>query len=169
MKSKMKYGITGIATLMTMSLSCIKDKYEEGLEVGDALPEFTIKISDGSVANVPEDLQGSISCIVFFNTECPDCQEELPVVQKFYDARPDIKVLLVSRDEEEKSITKYWADNSLTMPFSAQTDRKIYNLFAKSSIPRIYLSDSNCRIKFIFTDATLPSLSMLLDASEKLK
>ena len=46
--------------------------------------------------------------------------------------------MAISREEDEASVAAFWADNGLQMPYSAQTDRSIYNLFATSIIPRIY-------------------------------
>jgi thiol-disulfide isomerase/thioredoxin len=90
---------------------------------------------------------------MFFTTECPDCQQTLPVVRTLYDeyAGQGVKFALISREQSEDSISSYWLSQGFTMPYSAQSDRAVYELFARSRVPRVYI----CRdgvIKSIFTD-----------------
>ncbi len=54
------------------------------------------------------------------------------------DDEPDFRMLAISREENEESVAAYWAANGLLIPYSPQEDRRIYNLFATSIIPRIY-------------------------------
>ncbi|MGN1234042.1 MAG: TlpA family protein disulfide reductase [Candidatus Cryptobacteroides sp.] len=144
-------------------ISCVRDNGNraDALVPGDKLPEFQVTMNDGTLVNVPQDLKGSVSCIVFFNTGCKDCREELPVIQRLNDELPDIKFLLVSRAEEEASVASWWAGNGMSMPFSPQPDRTIYELFAASVIPRIYISDNNARIVAAFSDNPLPTYESL--------
>ncbi len=133
--------------------SCIKDK-ESGvdLKVGDRLPEFAVNMNDGTEAGTKQ-LSEGVSCIMFFTTGCPDCRETLPHVQKLYDefAPKGVDFAVISREEGEADIYEYWAAEGLTMPFSAQSDRRIYELFAKTRVPRVYINKDGL-IKAIFTD-----------------
>lgn len=144
---------------------CIKDRQEsqDSLRPGDKLPEFSASFSDGTSVNVPADLAGKVSCIVLFNTSCPDCRKELPVIQELYDLCPEVAILLVSREEEAPSIEKFWSEAGLSIPYSAQPDRSIYNLFATSLIPRTYIADKSGTIRYVHADDPVPSLSTLLD------
>ena len=65
---------------------------------------------------------------------------------------------MISREQDKDEIQTYWQENNLTLPYSPQTSREIYSLFAQSRIPRIYISDRNGTIKTIFTDDPLPSI-----------
>lgn len=119
------------------------------LQVGDRLPEFEITLNNGDVVTT-ESLWGSESVIVFFNTSCVDCRRELPEIQKLYNEflmqnRP-VRFICISREEGAASVAKFWEENNLTMPYSAQTDRRVYNLFASSGIPRLYEADKNLMI-----------------------
>ena len=119
--------------------ACIKDR-ERGadLKVGDILPEFIVTMNDGSTVGT-EQLKGGIGCIIFFTTACPDCQETLPQVQKVYDeyASKGVTFAVISREEGSGKVADYWASEGLTMPYSAQESREIYELFAASRIPRV--------------------------------
>jgi len=148
--------------LIFLSLSCIKEK-ETGadLVIGDRIPDFTVTMNDGSTVS-GEQLREGVSCIVFFTTLCPDCQQTLPHVQKIYDEylSQGVKFALISREESRESIERYWAENGYTMPYSAQKDRLIYELFAKTRVPRVYISRGGV-IKTIFTDSPNPSYTDL--------
>ena len=148
--------------LIFLSLSCIKEKQTGAdLVIGDRIPDFTVTMNDGSTVS-GEQLREGVSCIVFFTTLCPDCQQTLPHVQKIYDEylSQGVKFALISREESRESIERYWAENGYTMPYSAQKDRLIYELFAKTRVPRVYISRGGV-IKTIFTDSPNPSYTDL--------
>ena len=151
-------------------LSCIKDKQTGAdLAIGDPIPDFNVTMNGGTVVT-GEDLRQGISCIVFFTTECPDCMKTLPHVQKIYDEylAKGVKFALISRAEGEERVSRYWASEGLTMPYSAQQDRKIYELFAQAGVPRVYLCKDGI-IKNIFTDQPEnPTYGFIKEALERL-
>lgn len=135
--------------------------------MGDKLPDFEVVMSDGSVVS-NESLNGNISLVMFFHTSCPDCQQALPRVQYIYNEylQKGVSFALIGRECGKAEIEAYWSENGLNMPYSAQNDRGVYNIFASSRIPRIYISDENGTVRYIFTDdpvATLEDLKSSLD------
>ena len=135
--------------------------------MGDKLPDFEVVMSDGSVVS-NESLKGNISLVMFFHTSCPDCQQALPRVQYIYNEylQKGVSFALIGRECGKAEIEAYWSENGLNMPYSAQNDRGVYNIFASSRIPRIYISDENGTVRYIFTDdpvATLEDLKSSLD------
>ena len=139
--------------------SCIKDKPQgSDLKVGDMLPDFEVVMNDGTVVS-DEGLAGSVSVVMFFHTSCPDCRQALPRMQQIYDeyASKGVAFALISREDAEQDIEAYWNEQGLKMPYSAQNDRKVYEQFASSRIPRIYINDRNGIILYIFTDDPVPS------------
>lgn len=147
-------------------VGCIKER-EKGadLGVGDVIPDFEVTMSDGSVVS-GEDLRQGVSCIVFFNTSCPDCRAELPEIQRLYDeyALKGVYFALISRSESMDDIEGYWTANGLEMPFSAQETRYVYSLFAKSGIPRVYMSEKGGIIRHVFADNPVPAYDELKSA-----
>lgn len=73
----------GFVLLMWLGcISCIRENVGESIQYvqpGDRLPDFTVELSDGTILS-RHSLVGKVSVLVFFHTECPDCQRELPVV-----------------------------------------------------------------------------------------
>ena len=155
--------------LLLFMSSCIKEK-QKGADLGvsDLIPDFPVAMNDGTQVNSAS-LREGVSVIVFFTTSCEDCQETLPHMQRLYDeyAPKGVRFALISREDTEGNILSFWKDNGFTMPFSAQSDRRIYELFARSRVPRVYI----CRdgvIKYIFTDKpSIPTYELLSASLEE--
>ena len=165
MKHLMIFCLAGM--LMT---GCIKEKQTGAdLKVGDVLPDFEVVMNDGSVVTDGKKKK-KVSVVMFFHTTCPDCQQALPIMQNIYDeyASKGVVFVFVSRDEGKNEIMAYWDENGLKMPFSAQKDRKVYELFAKTRIPRIYINDRDGIIRYIYTDDPVPSYNDLKSSVESL-
>ena len=141
--------IISITLLTLFSLlfsSCVKDKDQDGeienyIEPGDKLPDFTVKNAAGEELNSKE-LEGHVTLLVFFMTTCPDCERELPKIEdtwKQLHENTSFRLVTVSRVETVSSVSNYWEKNKFTMPFYLDPERKAFDLFANSTIPRIYL------------------------------
>ena len=147
---KMLFILSLLSLLMT---SCIKeDQTGADLTVGDRIPEFSVMMNDGTGITGRGLSQGK-ACIVFFTTKCPDCQKTLPAVQTLYEeySPEGVRFALISREEGVESVSQYWQESEFTMPYSAQNDRKIYELFAKTRVPRVYICNDGV-IRAVFTD-----------------
>lgn len=157
-----------IYILLVCSLQgCISDEPKgTALQPGDSLPFFGVSLSDGSIVS-NSSLMGKVGVIVFFNTDCLDCQKELPIIQQLWDEfKDDSQVVIapIAREESEQHIENYWVKNNLTMPYSPQESRAVYNLFASSVIPRIFISNPEGIITFSSGDQDMPNLSDLKSA-----
>lgn len=139
-------------------VSCIKEgQTGSNLAVGDHVPDFTVIMNDGTTVT-GELLCKGVSCIMFFTTVCPDCRQALPHMQKIYEGYTSqgVSVALISRQEGAESIAQFWHEQNFTMPYSAQDDREIYELFAMTRVPRIYICKDGI-IRSIFTDSPVPA------------
>ena len=162
--------LLAIFCIMGVFTACIHESnLTDNVRVGDQLPSFEVVLNDGSVVTEAS-LKGNVSIVMFFHTSCPDCQQALPRVQAIYDeyASKGVKFALISRECSKNEIELYWVNNGLNLPYSAQNDRKIYNKFASSRIPRIYISDENGTVRYIFTDDPVASYDDLKSAIESL-
>lgn len=168
MKEKITW-LCGLCLGCLLLASCIGEDMEEGtidLQPGDSLPAFSVVMADGQTVTSGS-LQGETSLIVFFHTGCPDCRKELPVLQQIYtDYGQRIRMVCISREESAAEVARYWDENGLTLPYSAQEDRTVYYLFAKSGIPRVYVVDKESVIRSVFTDNPLASYEELAAAIE---
>lgn len=147
----MKHILLILSALVLASCSFSDDEEiapaDNKINVGNSLPTFTVTMSDGSSLST-SDLRGKPSLIVFFSTTCSDCQRELPELNRRYLAHgADTTFVAISREQGADVVSAYWSEQGFSLPFSAQTDRHIYSLFASQGIPRIYISDSRCVVQ----------------------
>lgn len=156
--------------ISSLFVSCINDDeiVERECAIGDRLPDFSVTMSDGTSVSGAS-LRETASLILFFHTSCPDCQQVLPIIQRIYNeyASAEIQFAFISREEDATTIATYWESQNFTMPYSAQANRNIYELFATSRIPRVYISDSEGIIRYIFTDNPVPTYEELASALEE--
>ena len=170
-KSMMKYityTISFVCIMMTCACVTEEDTPDRSLGPGDRVPYFSVVTNNGTAFST-QDIFSQISVITFFNTSCTDCQHELPELQKVYEECQNgdmpVTFVCIAREETEADIKAYWAQNALSLPYSAQKDRRIYNLFATSGIPRIYIttpSDNGPIIAVAYTDTAPPDAGTLL-------
>ena len=147
--------------------SCIKEEQGVELVVGDRLPDFEVVMNDGSVVD-DDILSEGVSVVMFFHTSCPDCQQALPRMQQIYDEyiSKGVYFAFISREESAVDIESYFNEKGLKLPYSAQNDRKVYEQFAQTRIPRIYICEKGGIIRYIFTDDPVPSYDQLKSSIE---
>lgn len=87
-------------------------------------------------------------------------------MEQLHRLRPELRIVCIAREENAYEIADYWRENGLTLSYSSQPDRKIYNLFATETVPRTYIADSHCIVTATFDDTTLPTLEQLLQLTE---
>ena len=138
------------------------------VKVGDSVPAFSVTLQDGNEFNSRNHASWP-AVIVFFHTSCADCQKTLPVVQRVYERyRPNgVNFVCIARAQGSADIQSFWQQNRLSMPWSAQEDRKVYSLFAASRIPRVYIVNKEGKVISIYADNPCPTyedLSLSLDS-----
>ncbi len=149
----------------SLVVACITDDTGEGdgtiVGVGDTIPDFSVQMNDGSTITGAM-LREGIACIMFFHTGCPDCSKTLSHMQPVYDkyAPQGVKFALISRAEGKEEVSAHWETNGYTMPYSAQSDKTIYNLFATHTVPRVFICKEGV-VKNLFTDSPAPQFEEL--------
>lgn len=164
--------------LLTVSVfflnGCIQDDDEEpdgaNIQVNDELPTFSVRLNTGETIT-SQSLEGKVSFVMFMSVTCPDCIAELPIIERLYTEykdNKDIVILTISREQGEQIVGKFWKEQRYTMPYSAQEDRTVYSLFAKSGVPRTYIADKNRIVQYLYTDDPLAKYEELKGNIESL-
>ncbi|WP_320112305.1 TlpA disulfide reductase family protein [Draconibacterium orientale] len=116
---------------------------------GDAAPDFSITLEDGSVKKL-SDMKGKVVWINFFATWCPPCRKELPHLEKeVYEklkTNKNFEVLVIGRKHDWATVNKFKADNNYTLPFYPDAERDIFSKYAKQNIPRNFIIDKDGKI-----------------------
>lgn len=169
---RMKWNLIFLGILLgCLCFSCIRDEVPAGEDIvkqGDRLPDFSVVLNDGSVVS-RELLEGKVAVLVFFHTDCPDCQKELPVIQQLYEeyaSLPEVCICAISREEGEVEVASYWQTHALTIPYSAQEDRKVYALFSTSGVPKVYVCGPDGRVVSVYSDNPIATYSELKEDVE---
>lgn len=142
---KLEVMIMLLLCLLTGACSTVSDddEVEERVKVGDRVPVFTVDVvADGMPTTFSTSHLTGETVIVFFHTSCADCQRELPVLDDYYRQHrddPGFQMVAISRAEGAETVAAFWAEHGLQMPYSAQEDRRVYDLFASAIIPRVYV------------------------------
>lgn len=134
------------------------------INVGDELPAFSVVTNSGDTLSL-DSLRQRRSVIAFFHTGCPDCRRTLPVLDSLYrvaSVQSDFRMVCISRAEAEHSVSAYWQQAHFAMPYAAQPDRTLYDRFAHTGVPRIYVADTATVVRAVFDDSHVPTLAELL-------
>ncbi len=130
------------------------------VKVGEAVPDFLLT-GDGGVTLSASSLKDQVYLLNFFDTGCPDCREEFPVLQRIYDKYKEVvPVLNVPRSQSTEEAMEYWGKYGLSMPVYASNDKKLYYKFATSGIPRTYVVKDGI-VQAILTDSPLADFDTL--------
>lgn len=156
-------------TLFLLFFGCTNESEGEwSLKTGESMPSFEVAMENGTLVR-SVDLLGSPSLLIFFNTGCSDCRKTIPLVQKAHVKFGDrVRFVAISREQHEKDVRSWWDDNGISIPFSGQEGREVYEKFASSRIPRIYIMNSDGVITAAFDDNPCPTYENLEIELDKL-
>jgi len=155
-----------LSVLFILTSGCVNDSEPEIrslIRVGDRLPQFDVVMNDGSSVTT-QSLAGRPSVVLLFSTTCDDCRRFLPVVEDLHKELPELKIVCIARDGDAASISAYWVDNGLTLPYSPQPRRDVYEMFATGGVPRTYVSDAKLNVVAAWDDSPMPTAEEIAEA-----
>jgi peroxiredoxin len=143
--------------LLFIGCSSIEDdETKERVAVGDRVPLFSVEmVKDGERSTFSTSHLTGETVIVFFSVKCGDCQRDLPKLNQYYLKHkddPGFQMIAISRAEGEELVAPFWEEYELKIPYSAQNDRRIYELFASSKVPRVYFVSAQGIVTRVFIE-----------------
>lgn len=166
----MKLFLTTIVTVFLLAACVTEDvPRNEGVSVGDPLPQFEVTLNTGNIVTTAS-LHGKVAMIIFFSTTCEDCRRELPGLEgiyRYFENSEVVEIFAISREEKPGAVETFWVDAGLTIPYSSQSDRAVYNLFATVGVPRIYITDKDNMIVAAFGEDDFPGNERIIEIIEK--
>ena len=139
-----------LALLLLAALGCTAFAAQDGIQPGDAMPDFTVTLCDGSSATLSELLKDhDLVVLNVFATWCGPCKGEFPEMERVYQANRDRMVILsVSGDPNDTAemIATYKEDNGLSFPMGMAGDA--LDFLNVTAFPTTVFIDRNGKVGF---------------------
>ena len=139
--------------------------YEESslVKEGDKAPLFSATLLDGTVVSLA-DYQGEYVMLILFSHTCPDCRMLLDELQGLINSEVQMpSILAVGRDATEEELLVYRSKHGYSIPMTSDASRSIFNLYATTYVPRVYLIDSGGYIVKMFIEYESHYLDELIE------
>ena len=138
-------------------LEYISPERIEKIESGKSMPH------PDEVLTMEEQYENPELCNYYCTNECPIGMKYVPKARlsDFSQVTIDIiaslnalseekdRMIAIAREESAPEIAAYWQANALSIPYSPQSDRRIFSLFASSTIPRVYICSPSGIVEWI--------------------
>ncbi len=125
--------------------------YEESslVKEGDKAPLFSATLLDGTVVSLA-DYQGEYVMLILFSHTCPDCKT---LLDDLHSGDMAMTVLAVGRDATTTQLQEYCSKNGYTVDMIADNNRAIFNLYATTYVPRVYIIDPQGVIEKMYIES----------------
>ncbi len=143
--------------LVVMWLLIVVVSTSWSVEVGERLPDFAIQTFDGSHFSRAT-LEGKPLLLIFWNTWCPYCMEELPKINRVAGklGPEGLAVLAINTgiNDSENKARAYWKKYGYVFPTGFDHDFEVVTVFGVRGVPTILLVDSKGVVRY--KQAVLP-------------
>ena len=118
--------LLSVLILTTMNCTALAASKGIGVEPGQAMPDFTVSLTDGTTATLSEVLkEKDLVVLNIFATWCGPCEIEFPDMEKVYEANSDrMEIISVSADPDDtmEMVADYKASHALSFPMGLAGD-----------------------------------------------
>lgn len=130
--------ITVLLLLTSCSVGYTKTTQEK------AAPDFHLKNLEGQIVSL-SDFRGKPVLMNFWASWCQPCREEMPYLQQVYDEWTGKGLVLLTIDigETPAAISKFFAENNLSLPVLLDSDKEVGREYGITGIPETFLIDKN--------------------------
>ena len=123
--------------------------------IGEAMPNVTIITAD-SKEKTSADFKGKKTVYVAWASWCPDCQQELPILnelrKEYQDSIEFVPVNLLVKGETPEKAQAYLKDNQLEFNYYSDKDKNFQKALEIHSIPTMIFVDQDGKIKNVIDD-----------------
>ncbi len=131
----------GVAALVLLALY-FADPVPDPLRPGARAPEFELARLEGGTAELAA-LRGKVVLINFWATWCRPCLEEMPAMQRLYDALDgkNFELLAISVDEDADQVAPFRDRLRLGFPILLDPEQRVARAYQTFRYPESYLVD----------------------------
>lgn len=112
-------------------------------------PDFSLEDMDGQLHRLSE-LRGRVVIINFWATWCPPCREEMPSMQRAWQALHDkgVVLLAVNVGEDMESVFRFSGSMDIGFPLLLDSDSKVADAWPVKGLPSTFVVDRQGRIVY---------------------
>ena len=141
-----------LAAMLTAALAGTAYADEDiGVEPGQAMPDFTVSLTDGSTVTLSELLKNKDLVVLnIFASWCGPCEREFPEMENVYEENKDrMEIISVSAEPKDtmELISDYKSSHGLSFPMGLKGDS--LSFLKVSSFPTTIFIDRNGNVGFI--------------------
>jgi cytochrome c biogenesis protein CcmG/thiol:disulfide interchange protein DsbE len=116
---------------------------EVGVAIGQRAPALEVTLTDGSVMNTT-DFAGQPLWINFMATWCPQCIDELPMMEQYHaDLGDQLTMLVVDVGEDRRTVNSFMKSLSFDLPVGVDQDSTVQAAWGAFALPIHFFIDSN--------------------------
>ena len=132
----------------------VKEKSTTDL-IGEALPNFTFETAD-TQQKTPADFKGKKTVYVAWASWCPDCQQELPILNElrkdYQDSVEFVLVNLLVKGETPEKAQAFLKEKGLEFNYYSDTEKSFQKALEIHSIPTMIFVDQEGKIKNVIDE-----------------
>jgi len=153
-----KFGLLG---LLAVLCGCA----QEGSNVGNIAPDFTVQMIAGQKNVSLSDLRGKVVLVDFWATYCGPCKMSMPIIEKLLQENKakGFEVLSVSAEPYEK-VAPFAMHSPYSLPFCVDATALASQRFRIDAIPTTILVDRSGNVVFRETGLGPETAKKLQDA-----
>lgn len=133
--------LTGVLAKEDQALTAIPDR--------PLAPDFALKDPEGRTLRLT-DYRGKPVILNFWATWCPPCREEMPSIQRAYEAlkADGIAVIAINVGEDLGTIEQFLEDEPVDFALPMDTDSKVAQRYPMRGLPATFVIDPQGRLAF---------------------
>ena len=129
-------------------------------------PSVAVQNIDGITIDSSTVFKGNTTVISLWSTTCVPCRVELPQLQEFAAAHPEIDVIAVNLGDVPTSVQTYVDEIGLTMPVIIDFEGRVSTALGITSVPStLVLSVTGIVLNTHLGEITADELATLVDRS----
>ena len=133
--------LTGVLAKEDQALTAIPDR--------PLAPDFALNDPEGHTQRLA-DYRGKPVILNFWATWCPPCREEMPSMQRAYEAlkADGIAVIAINVGEDLDAIEQFLEDEPVDFALPMDTDSKVAQRYPMRGLPATFVIDPQGRLAF---------------------
>lgn len=140
-------GIILIALVVLFALQ-MKNAKQDTLEIGSAIPDFTVTTFTGETFQLSQ-LQGKIILLNFWSSWCASCDEEGAALEEVWqEVKEDGEIIFIGVNyvDTEKDSLAFLEEYGITFPNGPDMGSRISRIFKVDAVPETYIIGQDGRL-----------------------